>query len=130
MPDENAALILRLLAEGHLSVEEADRLLGALDADAHGPRPALSASGTRPAAPASQPPRQAGARALRVRVREGGRQVVNLQVPMSLAASAAALVPGLSDEHVGRIRAAIEAGSPTTIVDVTDDDTSVLVSLE
>jgi hypothetical protein len=39
-------------------------------------------------------------------------------------------VPGLSAEHVGRILAAIEAGSPTTIVDVEDDDTSVLVSLE
>ena len=40
MPDDTAT-ILRLLAEGHLSVAEADRLLGALD---QGGRPGPSSS--------------------------------------------------------------------------------------
>jgi len=127
VPDQTAATILRLLAEGHLSVEEADRLLAALEASAGSDGRRREGPGAAPEQPTSKP---AHARALRVRVREGGRQVVNLNVPVSLAASAAAHVPGLSSEHVGRILAAIEAGSPTTIVDVEDEDTSVLVSLE
>ena len=124
MADEAAATVLRLLSEGHLSVAEADRLLGALE-----PRDTTGvgapSSGVRAGSSAPSRPR-----ALRVRVREGGRQVVILQVPVSLAATAAAFVPGLSEEQVARIRAAIEAGAPTTIVDVQDEDTSVLVSLE
>src|ERR687895_1153665 len=115
MPDQTAATVLRLLAEGHLSVEEADRLLAALEASAGADGQRRDARGAAHGAPTSKP---AHARALRVRVREGGRQVVNLNVPVSLAASAAAHVPGLSAEHVGRILAAIEAGAPATIVDV------------
>jgi hypothetical protein len=126
MADE-ARTVLRLLGEGHISVEEADRLLAALDREARsGPPPPPPP----PAGPPPPPSEPSPPRSLRVRIREGGRQVVNLHVPVSLAASAAALVPGLSEEQVGRIRAAIESGTPTTIVDVEDEDSSVLVSLE
>ena len=126
MGEDAATTVLRLLAEGRLTVDEADRLLDALDpgaGDGVGRDGATSPAVGTPGAP-SRP------RALRVRVREGGRQVVNLQVPVSLAASAARFVPGLSEDQLGQLRDAIAAGTPMTIVDVEDDDTSVLVSLE
>lgn len=117
MPDVDK--ILRLVSEGALTAEEADEILaGSARAEhEHEPNPA--------------PGRESGARQLRIEVSEGGRRVVNLRVPMNIASLASAFVPGLSDEHGERIRAAIAAGARGPILDIgTEDGDRVLIISE
>ena len=117
--------ILRLVAEGHLTPDEAAPIIAALTA----PRP--SDAGPQPA-PAPPPPTNARpARHVRIKVSEKGRQVVNLRIPLAFADVAARMVPGLSGEQSARIRAAIEAGVSGPILDVEDPDgDGVLISVE
>jgi hypothetical protein len=133
MPDE-IETILRLVAEGHLDVEAADRIIAALEGRAAG-----EADRRRDAPPAeTQPPSptdtQGAARrprAMRIRVTEHGRQVVNLRLPLALADAALSRVPGLSREHRERVTAAIEAGLTGPLVDIEDEDgDGVLVIME
>ena len=107
--------ILRLVAEGVLTPEEADEILGATQ-DRPADRPAEQ--------PAATQPRQSGGRHLRIEVREGGKPVVNLRVPMNIAGWASAFLPGLSDEATERIRGAASSGERGPILDVTSDDGS------
>jgi hypothetical protein len=117
MPDEVEAL-LRLVAEGRLTPEEAAPILEALEER----RAAANTAGP----PATRPGRQ-----LRVRITEHGRQVVNLRIPLAFAPMAARMVPGLSGEQADRIRAALDAGVVGPIVDVEDEDGSgVLIGIE
>ena len=106
--------ILRLVAEGKLTPEEADEIIAALSAE----RPA-QASTEQPAAARREP---AGGRQLRIEVSEGGRRVVNLRVPLNIAGLASAFLPGLSDEDSERIRGAIASGIRGPIVDIGSDD--------
>lgn len=113
--------ILRLVAEGHLTPDEAAPIIEALSAAA-------------PSVPASAPQPQASSgkgRHIRIKVSEHGRQVVNLRIPMAFAGMAARMVPGISGEQADRIRAAIEAGSIGPIIDVEESDgDAVLISME
>ena len=120
MPDVEK--ILNLVAEGKLSAQEADEILAALN-----PRE----SGASPnGAPASSPPAPKTTH-LRIEVTDGGRQVVNLRVPINIAGWASSFLPGLSDQDSDRIRGAVESGRRGTILDVTDDDGSrVLITSE
>jgi len=115
MPDVEE--ILRLVAEGAISPEEAEQVLAALDADdATGPQAGRK---ERP----SWPDQAAGERArqLRIEITEGGRRVVNLRVPINVAGMVAGIVPGLPDEEAERIRSTIRAGLRGPIVDIGDD---------
>jgi len=124
--------VLRLVAEGRLSPAEAapiidalaaaraaaDRGFGARDAARQAARDAApGARGARPAAPPGPP------RRLRVQVRDGGRAVVDLQLPGILAELAGA-VPGIPAAYADRVREAIRTGLRGPIVDVTDEDGS------
>ncbi|HUR16896.1 MAG TPA: hypothetical protein VMZ33_06400 [Candidatus Limnocylindrales bacterium] len=122
MPDVEK--ILRLVAEGTLTAEEADEILSAL-------RPAEQPA-SPPAAPQGTSTDQKQSRHLRIEVTERGRQVVNLRVPVNVAAWASHLLPGLSDENAQRIRSAIDTGSRGPILEVNDDDgaTRVLIVSE
>ncbi len=123
MRDE-LAIVLRLVAEGRITPEEASPLIEALSRTPDG-----GSSGSRP----QPPPPVAGndPRRLRIRVKERGRQVVNLQIPLAFADTALRMVPGLSDEQGGRIRAAIATRTGGTILDVEDEDgDGVLISME
>lgn len=124
MADDALERVLRLVAEGHLSAEEAGPILDAL-AD-RAPRP--------PAAPDPEAPTPGGAgpaRALRIEVHESGRMVVNLRVPLSLGRAAINRVPGISDLTSERIREAIEAGIKGPIVEAEDrDGDGVKISIE
>jgi hypothetical protein len=125
MPDLEK--ILRLVEEGALTADEADRILASLAADqsSNDPRPpADTASG-----PASETPADPDvARHLRVEITERGRRVVNLRVPVNVASFAAGFVPGLPDEAAERIRTSIRAGLRGAIVDIgTDDGDRVLI---
>lgn len=112
MPDMDK--ILRLVAEGALTAEEADEILQALNHEADQPRrpPESSDAGTA----------TEQARRLRIEVSEGGKRVVNFSVPLNIAGLAGAFVPGLSDEDAERIRSAIASGMRGPIVDVGSED--------
>jgi hypothetical protein len=118
----DVAKILNLVAEGKLSAQEADEILAALNAREAG------------AAPKEAPDAAPSARKtthLRIEVTDGGRQVVNLRVPINIAGWARSFLPGLSDLDSDRIRGAVESGTRGTILDVTDDDGSrVLITSE
>jgi hypothetical protein len=143
--------ILARVASGELTPEDAEPLVaavmsgrpgvgGSVDADA--PTRTWEAV-SPPPAPPSRPETGAGptpavaaaartaTRAVRIQVTDGGRAVVNLRVPMSLASLAGSVIPGLSDAQVGRLQQALRDGEIGTIVDVRDDQGSgVLIATE
>ena len=58
----------------------------------------------------------------RVEVRERGRRVVDLRVPISLGRFALSRVPGLSAQQVAEVEAAVTSGAHGPILDVQDAD--------
>ncbi len=113
MPDDALGSVLRMVAEGRLSVAEAGPILDAL-AD----RSATDAADPRPsAAPATSPGGGPG-RAIRLEVIDRGRKVVNLRVPLALGQAAIGRVPGITEATSQRIRDAIDAGISGPILDV------------
>jgi hypothetical protein len=130
MPDE-LQVILRMVAEGHLSPDEAAPVIEALT---RRQKPA-SAFGEGRAddsgAAAVEPAAAGGGRQIHIRVSEHGRQVVNLRIPLAFAEMALRMVPGLGQEQSQRIRAAVGSGATGAILDVEDEDgDSVLISVE
>jgi hypothetical protein len=122
--------VLRLVAEGRLTAEEAGPILDALEARAAGdPPPASRSRASRPAETDTTTD-DTPAKALRVEVREAGRTVINLRVPLSLGRAAIDQVPGISETTSARIREAIQAGVKGPIVEVDDEGDTVRVSLE
>ncbi|MFH0750386.1 MAG: hypothetical protein V2B17_00960 [Chloroflexota bacterium] len=120
--------VLRLVAEGRLSPEEAAPNIDALAAArgaADRARPAGEAA--RETAPGARDARPAAApgppRRLRVQVRDGGRTVVDLQLPGVLAELAGA-VPGIPAAYADRVREALRTGLRGPIVNVIDEDGS------
>jgi hypothetical protein len=125
MSDE-LSTVLRLVAEGKLSPEEAAPIIDALTA-ARAPRP------TRPEREPRQERGPAGGRGRRVRIQvsEGGRRVVDLRVPYSFAAFAARMVPGIPDSYASLIEQAVDSETTGTIVDAEDENgDGVLISVE
>jgi len=122
MPDVEK--ILKLVAEGALTPEEADEILNALNA-AHEPEAAA-----QPTPPPSAQRMPDQPRHLRIQVTERGRAVVNLRVPMNIAGWASAYLPGLSEENADRIRSAIDSGVRGPIIDIGDGDDRVLITSE
>jgi hypothetical protein len=142
--------VLRLVAEGRLTAEEAGPILAALDdrsgaAPGAGTRPGFDAGpgGDRNAPPRSEPPGgfgfnpppsfeapSSGATSLRLEVREGGRQIVNLRLPIAVGRLALDRVPGLSGEQVERVREALAGGMRGPILQVEDGDNAVRIVLE
>jgi hypothetical protein len=122
MPDDAVQRVLRLVAEGHLSPDEAGPILDAL------------ADRATPPSGASEPSSAQGdetpARALRIEVQEAGRTVVNLRVPLALGRAAINRVPGISELTSERIREAIAAGIKGPIVEVEDEGGGVRISIE
>lgn len=114
MPDDALESVLRLVADGRLTAEEAGPILDALENGA-GSR---STTDPRPAGETTAPPAGGPGRALRLEVTEGGRKVVNLRVPIALGRAALSRVPGLSEATSERIREAIEAGITGPILTV------------
>jgi hypothetical protein len=115
MPDDALESVLRLVADGRLSAEEAGPILDALDARSN---PAPTRDRDRGADGDGDTPRRGPGRAIRLEVTEKGRKVVNLRIPLSLGRAALDRVPGLSEATTDRIREAIEAGITGPIVHV------------
>lgn len=119
--------ILQRVAAGELSPELAEQLIDAMHRHHHpqGPPP--------PSAPPPPPdaPAERSRRVVRLQVTEGGRSVVNLQVPMSLAGLAGSVLPGLSNENADRLREAIRSGTIGRILEIQDEDgDGVIISTE
>jgi len=124
---EDLARILARVASGEPSPEAAEPLVvvATVEPDAgsradQGPSSAgssgvLTSTATGPS------------RAVRIRVTDGGRQVVNLRIPMSLASLAGTVIPGLADPQIARVQQALRDGEVGTILDVRDEDGSGVV---
>jgi len=126
MADDALDAVLRLVAEGRLTADEAGPIIDALDA---GQRPRPTSERPRPTEAAAASPGGGPGRAIRVEVTEGGRKVVNLRVPLALGRAALSRIPGLSESMADRIREAIDAGvsGPVLVVDDGPDDTVRIV---
>lgn len=123
MPDDAFERVLRLVSEGKLTAEEAGPILDSLMPGGTGP--ARQPTGIPPASGDGSV-----GRALRVEIRERGRAVVNLRVPLSLGRAAINRVPGISEATSDRIREAIAAGIKGPILDVDDEGDGVRISIE
>jgi len=152
--DDPLERVLGLVAEGKVSAEEAASILAALDErpgpgeGARGPGTSRSgepgaggsagSSSSRdepPGGPGSSPPPSfdsgvGGAASLRIEVRESGRQVVNLRLPLAVGRLALERVPGLSGEQVDRVREALNGGMRGPVLEVEDGDNVVRIVLE
>lgn len=146
---EELETLLRLVADGRLTPEEAAPIIDALT------RAERQATATRrhervgPVAMAhaavdearsrinetldavrESPGHRAG-RQLRIRVTEHGRQVVNLRIPIGFVDAALKFVPGLAGDQSERIRDAVHAGATGPILDIEEPDGSgVLITVD
>jgi hypothetical protein len=131
MTDEALEGVLRLLAEGRLTAEEAGPIIDALGGGAppsgSGGPSLTSAAGSGEAAPGRD---DRPGRTLRVQVTEKGRTVINLRIPLSLGRAAITQVPGISEATSDRIRHAIEAGVKGSILEVDDAGDGVRILIE
>lgn len=112
--------VLELVASGRLTADEAAPILDALEARA-------AAAGVETGTASAGSDAGAGARSTtakyaRVEVREGGRRVVDLRVPISLGRFALSRVPGLSREQISEVEEAVTSGARGPILDVEDAD--------
>ncbi|HET7181334.1 MAG TPA: hypothetical protein VFI15_03790 [Candidatus Limnocylindrales bacterium] len=116
--------VLKLVAEGRLTAEEAAPILDALERNPKG----------SPPSPETGPTIEAGAdagmsqgdgrtpRYARIEVRENGRRVVDLRIPISLGRFALSRVPGLSKEQIAEVEEAVSHGAHGPILDIADGD--------
>ena len=121
--------ILKLVAEGRLSAEEAAPIIDGLDRKSK-PGPAAAAAPAAAAGPTIETGADAGMstgdgrtpRFARVEVRENGRRVVDLRIPISLGRFALSRVPGLSKEQIAEVEDAVSHGAHGPILDIQDGD--------
>jgi hypothetical protein len=115
--------VLQLVAEGRLTADEAGPILDALErtpkvgTEATDGAAFAAGADTGPGDDAGRSPRFA-----RVEVREGGRRIVDLRVPISLGRFALARIPGLSTQQLAEVEAAVGSGALGPIFDVEDKD--------
>jgi len=129
MAEDPFGQVLRLVAQGRLTAEEAAPILDALD---RGAAAGTRADGTAPSAEGwVEPPVSSGrtgrageARFARVEVREAGRTSVDLRIPLSLGRQALGIIPGLSSAQAAEIGEAVSRGLTGPIVDIQDEDGS------
>ena len=127
--------VLRLVAEGRLTAEEAAPVIDALEAVAAARAAGESVDDEGPSTPDGTTPGPGWSNrpsALRLEVSEGGRKVVNLRVPLSLGRMALDRIPGLSVGDISQIRQALDAGmtGPILAVDEDDDGNGVRIVIE
>ena len=123
--------VLRLVSEGRLSAAQAAPILDALNAAEDAQRMAGAAADAATGASADAAAAE-GKRAtsIRIEVTDGGRQTVNLRVPVTLGRLALDRIPGLSGSNVDLIRQALAEGRSGTLLVVDDDGDGVRISLE
>lgn len=110
--------VLRLVAEGRLTADEAGPILDALGAADRARDDAAAATAAAEAAAGGE----STPRFARLEVRDGGKRVVDLRIPVSLGRLALGRIPGLSAAHVADVEAAVARGTRGPILDVEDAD--------
>jgi hypothetical protein len=121
--------VIRLVAEGRLTADEATPILAALDDRAGRARDGDQATGSGPSRAADAHEADA-TRSLRIEVRDGGRTVVNLRLPLAVGRYALDRVPGLSGDQVARVREALTSGMTGPVLVVDDENGSVRIVIE
>jgi hypothetical protein len=117
--------VLQLVAEGKLSAEDAAPILAALDEKSRTSSGSNPSPGQIPAADQEHGSDGASGRTprfARIEVRERGKRVVDLRVPMSLGRFALARVPGLSSEQISEFEQAASSGAHGPLLDIEDAD--------
>jgi len=132
MTDDAMGQVLRLVAEGRLTADEAGPILDALDTRAIDDDAPTTRTTGRPASGSSSKPSTdgGGARAIRIEISDHGRKVINLRVPLALGRAALDRIPGLSDATAERVREAIVSGIKGPIVDLDDEGDGVRIVIE
>lgn len=125
--------VLRLVAEGKLSPEEAAPIIDALSAARDARSSAARAHAAQGDIHDDERRSRSGAKGRRVRIQvnERGRRVVDVRVPLAFAAMAAAMVPGIPDSYAALIEQAVDSDTTGTIVDAEDENgDGVLITME
>jgi len=117
--------ILARVAAGELTPEAAEPFVAAATDRGSDPPGRATPSGGAPSVPT--PTASGASRAVRIRVTDGGRQVVDLRIPMSIASLAGTVIPGLADPQIERLQQALRDGEIGTILDVRNEDGSGVV---
>ncbi len=133
MNSEERLRILEMVAEGKLTTDEADELLGAMEP---APQPATRAAFSPPAVPLRPAP--APQRYLAVRIMEGDEPKVNVRIPMSLASGAAKWLGNLTEQVQSSfdlnvkdlVESLGDAPSDGTVIDLHDGGTTVWIGIE
>lgn len=115
MTDDPLQQVLRLVADGRLTAEEAAPILDALERRGEAPGPA-------PASAAEPPPERGQPRFARIEVTESGRKAVDLRIPLSIGRRALSFIPGLSSGQAAELEEAVSGGVRGPIVDIADED--------
>jgi hypothetical protein len=132
MSDELGTL-LKLVADGRLTAEEAAPIVAALEERERmrGSRTAdEQAAGHGPKAGAPSAEGVLTGRRLRLYVAQDGRVVVNMRIPLTAAGIAIDQVPGLSPDNRARIVDAIGRGMTGPILEVADGGDEVRIVIE
>ncbi len=121
--------VLRLVAEGRLTAEEAAPVLAALvDAPPMGGAPGPGGGdASRAGAGAAQ---DGSGGSLRLEIHEAGRQVVQVRLPLSIGRYALDRVPGLSADQVDSVKDALRSGMKGPILEVDDGSSSVRIVVD
>lgn len=141
--DDAVEQVLRLVSEGRLTADEAGPILDALAAPRDrkaGNAPSMAdpgfgagfgagfgsgfedPSGSAPTEGARANVSTGSPRFARIEVRERGKRVVDLRIPISLGRFALGRVPGLSASHVADVEQAVASGDRGPILDIEDAD--------
>ncbi len=134
MNSEERLRILEMVAEGKLTTDEADELLGAMEP---APPPAARGAFATPALPhylRPAPPQ----RYLTVRVTDGDQPKVNVRIPLGLARGAAKWLGNLTEQVQSSfdlnvkdlVESLGDAPSDGTVIDLHDGGTTVWIGIE
>jgi hypothetical protein len=127
MPDP-LEQVLRLVAEGRITAEQAAPILDALGADEGGQETAGSSAPSDPSSGASVG--RGPASVIRIEVSDKGRKVVNLRIPVTLGRLALDRIPGLAGNHVDLVRQALAEGRTGPLLVLDDDGDGVRIAIE
>jgi len=140
MSDEERGRILRMVAEGKLSPEEAADLLEALlpapETRMHSHAGIPGPGFVNPPQP-PQPPWGRRARAVVIQVREGGESKVNIRIPISLTKAAGKFIPRQAQAHLSKYEINLQEflddlteSDRGTLLEVKDGENRVLIAVE
>lgn len=132
MSREERERVLRMVAEGKITAEEAGALLEALEPSGRQETRSDSVPAGLPLAPAGS------RRNLIIQVQEGGHNRVNVRIPLGLARAAGRFIPRQTQDYLNRYDIDLEQllsdlGSSLTegpLLEVQDEEDHVLIAVE